>query len=158
MKVNIYTDGACKGNPGKGGYGIIMEWVGKPYVKEFSRGFRNTTNNRMELLAVIVALEQLKKDGLETDIYSDSKYVVDAVNKGWVFGWQKKGFQGKKNPDLWRRFLKVYKKHKVRFHWIKGHNEHPQNERCDALAVKAASSENLDIDEGFESSQSDGLF
>ena len=158
MKVNIYTDGACKGNPGKGGYGIIMEWVGKPYVKEFSRGFRKTTNNRMELLAVIVALEQLKKDGLETDIYSDSKYVVDAVNKGWVFGWQKKGFQGKKNPDLWRRFLKVYKKHKVRFHWIKGHNEHPQNERCDALAVKAASSENLDIDEGFESSQSTNLF
>ena len=158
MKVNIYTDGACKGNPGKGGYGIIMEWVGKPYIKEFSRGYRKTTNNRMELLAVIVALEQLKKDGLETDIYSDSKYVVDAVNKGWVFGWEKKGFQGKKNPDLWRRFLKVYKKHKVRFHWIKGHNEHRQNERCDALAVKAASSENLDIDEGFESSQSDGLF
>ena len=158
MKVNIYTDGACKGNPGRGGYGIIMEWVGKPYVKEFSRGFRKTTNNRMELLAVIVALEQLKKEGLETDIYSDSKYVVDAVNKGWVFGWQKKGFQGKKNPDLWRRFLKVYKKHKVRFHWIKGHNEHPQNERCDELAVKAASSENLDIDEAFESSQVTGLF
>lgn len=157
MKVNIYTDGACKGNPGRGGYGIIMEWVGKPYVKEFSRGFRKTTNNRMELLAVIVALEQLKKEGLETDIYSDSKYVVDAVNKGWVFGWQKKGFQGKKNPDLWRRFLKVYKKHKVRFHWIKGHNEHPQNERCDALAVQAASSEQLDIDEGFES-QAAGLF
>lgn len=153
MKVNIYTDGACKGNPGRGGYGIIMEWVGKPYVKEFSRGFRKTTNNRMELLAVIVALEQLKKEGLETDIYSDSKYVVDAVNKGWVFGWQKKGFQGKKNPDLWRRFLQVYKKHKVRFHWIKGHNEHPQNERCDALAVKAASSEELDIDEGFESQE-----
>lgn len=157
MKVNIYTDGACKGNPGRGGYGIIMEWVGKPYVKEFSRGFRKTTNNRMELLAVIVALEQLKKEGLETDIYSDSKYVVDAVNKGWVFGWQKKGFQGKKNPDLWRRFLQVYKKHKVRFHWIKGHNEHPQNERCDALAVKAASSEELDVDEGFESQEA-GLF
>ena len=158
MKVNIYTDGACKGNPGKGGYGIIMEWVGKPYVKEFSRGFRKTTNNRMELLAVIVALEQLKKDGLEIDIYSDSKYVVDAVSKGWVFGWQKKGFQGKKNPDLWRRFLKVYSKHKVRFHWIKGHNEHPQNERCDELAVNAASSEILYVDEGFESSESTGLF
>ncbi len=158
MKVNIYTDGACKGNPGKGGYGIIMEWVGKPYVKEFSRGFRKTTNNRMELLAVIVALEQLKKDGLEIDIYSDSKYVVDAVSKGWVFGWQQKGFQGKKNPDLWRRFLKVYRKHKVRFHWIKGHNEHPQNERCDELAVKAASSEILYVDEGFESSEPTGLF
>lgn len=158
MKVNIYTDGACKGNPGKGGYGIIMEWVGKPYVKEFSRGFRKTTNNRMELLAVIVALEQLKKEGLETDVFSDSKYVVDAVNKGWVFGWQKKGFKDKKNPDLWKRFLRVYRKHKVKFHWIKGHNDHPQNERCDELAVKAAASDKLDIDEGFESSQEKGLF
>jgi len=99
---------------------------------------------------VIVALEQLKKDGLEINVYSDSKYVVDAVSKGWVFGWQKKGFQGKKNPDLWRRFLQVFRKHKVRFHWIKGHNEHPQNERCDALAVKAAESETLFVDEGFE--------
>ncbi len=157
MKVRIYTDGACKGNPGKGGYGIIMEWVGKPYVKEFSQGFRKTTNNRMELLAVIVALEQLKKEGLEVEIFSDSKYVVDAVEKGWVFGWQKKGFQGKKNPDLWRRFLKVYRKHKVKFHWVKGHNDHAQNERCDALAVKAAESEVLYVDEGFESEQ-EGLF
>lgn len=157
MKVRIYTDGACKGNPGRGGYGIIMEWVGKPYVKEFSQGYKKTTNNRMELLAVIVALEQLKKEKLEVEIYSDSKYVVDAVEKGWVFGWQKKGFQGKKNPDLWRRFLKVYKKHEVSFHWVKGHNEHPQNERCDALAVKAAESDNLLPDEGFESQQ-EGLF
>jgi len=157
MKVDVYTDGACKGNPGRGGYGIIMEWVGKPYVKEFSRGFRKTTNNRMELLAVIVALEQLKKEGLEVNIYSDSKYVVDAVEKGWLFGWQKKGFKGKKNPDLWRRFLKVYRKHKIDFHWIKGHNEHPQNERCDALAVKAAESEPLYVDEGFES-QAEELF
>jgi ribonuclease HI len=157
MKVDVYTDGACKGNPGRGGYGIIMEWVGKPYVKEFSRGFRKTTNNRMELLAVIVALEQLKKEGLEVNIYSDSKYVVDAVEKGWLFGWQKKGFKGKKNPDLWRRFLKVYRKHKIVFHWIKGHNEHPQNERCDALAVKAAESEPLYVDEGFES-QAEELF
>lgn len=157
MKVNIYTDGACKGNPGRGGYGIIMEWVGKSYAKEFSRGFRKTTNNRMELLAVIVALELLKKEGLEIAVYSDSKYVVDAVEKGWVFGWQKKGFQGKKNPDLWRRFLKVYKKHDVKFHWIKGHNEHPQNERCDALAVKAADSDNLYVDEGFETQEA-GLF
>ena len=157
MKVDVYTDGACKGNPGRGGYGIIMEWVGKPYVKEFSRGFRKTTNNRMELLAVIVALEQLKKEGLEVNIYYDSKYVVDAVEKGWLFGWQKKGFKGKKNPDLWRRFLKVYRKHKIDFHWIKGHNEHPQNERCDALAVKAAESEPLYVDEGFES-QAEELF
>jgi len=111
----------------------------------------------MELLAVIVALELLKKEGLEIAVYSDSKYVVDAVDKGWVFGWQKKGFQGKKNPDLWRRFLKVYKKHNVKFHWIKGHNEHPQNERCDVLAVKAAASEELYVDEGFESQEA-GLF
>lgn len=150
MQVNVYTDGACSGNPGKGGYGIIMEWVGKPYVKEFSQGFRMTTNNRMELLAVIVALEQLKKDGIEVVIYSDSKYVVDAVEKGWVFGWVKKGFKDKKNPDLWKRFLKVYKKHKVKFHWIKGHNDHPQNERCDKLAVQAAKKEDLLIDDGFE--------
>jgi ribonuclease HI len=157
MKVDVYTDGACKGNPGRGGYGIIMEWVGKPYVKEFSRGFRKTTNNRMELLAVIVALEQLKKEGLEVNVYSDSKYVVDAVEKGWLFGWQKKGFKGKKNPDLWRRFLRAYRKHNVNFHWVKGHNEHPQNERCDALAVKAAETEPLYVDEGFES-EADELF
>lgn len=150
MQVNVYTDGACSGNPGKGGYGIIMEWVGKPYVKEFSQGYRMTTNNRMELLAVIVALEQLKKDGIEVEIYSDSKYVVDAVEKGWVFGWVKKGFKDKKNPDLWKRFLKVSKKHKIKFHWIKGHNDHPQNERCDKLAVQAAKKEDLLIDEGFE--------
>ena len=112
----------------------------------------------MELLAVIVALEQLKKEGLETDVFSDSKYVVDAVNKGWVFGWQKKGFKDKKNPDLWKRFLRVYRRHKVKFHWIKGHNDHPQNERCDELAVKAAASDKLDIDGGFESSQEKGLF
>ena len=153
MRVNVYTDGACSGNPGKGGYGIIMEWVGKPYKKEFSEGFRLTTNNRMELLAVIVAMEQLKKDGIEVLVYSDSKYVVDAVEKGWLFGWVKKGFKDKKNPDLWKRFLKVYKKHKVKFHWIKGHNDHPQNERCDQLAVAAAKKEQLLIDEGFEKNE-----
>jgi len=153
MKVNVYTDGACSGNPGKGGYGILMEWVGKPYVKEFSEGFRLTTNNRMELLAVIVALEQLKKEGLTVVVYSDSKYVVDSVEKKWVFNWVKKGFKDKKNADLWRRFLAVYKKHQVKFQWIKGHNEHPQNERCDQLAVKAAKKETLQVDEGFELSQ-----
>ena len=157
MKVNVYTDGACSGNPGKGGYGIIMEWVGKPYVKEFSQGFRKTTNNRMELLAVIIALEQLKKEGLEVVVYSDSKYVVDAVGKGWVFNWQKKGFKDKKNPDLWKRFLQVYRKHKVSFQWIKGHNQHPQNERCDRLAVEAYQKENLLVDAGFEKSDP-GLF
>ena len=155
MKVNVYTDGACSGNPGKGGYGIIMEWVGKPYKKEFSEGFRLTTNNRMELLAVIVALEQLKKDGISVVVFSDSKYVVDSVEKKWVFNWVRKGFKDKKNPDLWRRFLKVYKKHDVKFQWIKGHNEHPQNERCDQLAVKAAHQKSLQVDEGFESMKND---
>ena len=153
MKVHVYTDGACSGNPGKGGYGILMEWVGKPYVKEFSEGFRLTTNNRMELLAVIVALEQLKKEGLVVVVYSDSKYVVDSVEKKWVFNWVKKGFKDKKNADLWRRFLVVYKKHQVKFIWIKGHNDHAQNERCDQLAVKAAKKETLQVDEGFELSQ-----
>ena len=154
MQVNIFTDGACSGNPGKGGYGIIMEWVGKPYIKEFSEGFRMTTNNRMELLAVIVALEQLKKEGIEVIIYSDSKYVVDAVEKGWLFGWVKKGFKDKKNPDLWKRFLRVYRKHKVKFEWVKGHSDHPQNERCDKLAVQASKKKSLQIDEGFEKSDS----
>jgi len=149
--VNIYTDGACRGNPGKGGYGIVMEWVGKPYSKEFSQGYLKTTNNRMELLAVIVGLEQLKKEGLEVTVFSDSKYVVDSIEKGWVFNWRKKGFKGKKNTDLWKRFLQIYKKQRVKFHWIKGHNDHPQNERCDALAVAASHKKNLFVDEGYES-------
>lgn len=148
--VHIYTDGACSGNPGRGGYGIVMEWVGKPYHKEFSDGYQRTTNNRMELMAVIVALELLKKEGTEVIIFSDSKYVVDAVEKKWVFNWEKKGFAGKKNSDLWQRFLKVYRKHKVTFVWVKGHNNHKQNERCDELAVQAAQASFLKIDEGFE--------
>ena len=150
MKVNVYTDGACSGNPGKGGYGIIMEWVGKPYKKEFSEGYRLTTNNRMELLAVIVALEQLKKDGMQVLVFSDSKYVVDSVEKGWVFNWVKKGFKGKKNPDLWKRFLLIYHKHNVSFQWVKGHAGHPENERCDQLAVKAAESKKLKKDFWYE--------
>lgn len=150
-KVHIYTDGACSGNPGKGGYGIVMEWVGKPYKKEFSEGFRLTTNNRMELLAVIVALENLKTTDIEVTVFSDSKYVVEAVEKKWLFGWEQKGFKGKKNPDLWKRFLKVYREHTVQFIWIKGHNDHPQNERCDVLAVQASQKERLKIDEAFES-------
>ncbi len=149
-KVHIYTDGACSGNPGKGGYGIVMEWVGKPYTKEFAEGYRKTTNNRMELLAVIVALEKLKAENMEVTVFSDSKYVVDAVEKKWVFRWEKKGFQGKKNVDLWKRFLKVYRKHQVTFEWVKGHNNHPQNERCDQLAVKASKKETLLVDVGFE--------
>lgn len=148
--VHIYTDGAAKGNPGNGGYGVVMEWVGKPYKKEFYEGFRLTTNNRMELLAVIVGLEKLKVQGTKVLVISDSKYVVDAVEKKWVFGWEKKGFTGKKNPDLWMRFLKIYRKHQVDFKWIKGHNNHPQNERCDELAVMAALGDELSVDGYYE--------
>jgi len=148
--VHIYTDGACSGNPGKGGYGIVMEWVGKPYQKEFSAGYNLTTNNRMELLAVIVALENLKTNNLEVTIFSDSKYVVDAIEKKWVFGWEKKYFTGKKNSDLWIRFLKSYRKINPKFVWVKGHNNHPQNERCDVLAVTASQQKNLLTDVQFE--------
>ena len=149
-RVNIYTDGSSLGNPGPGGYGLIMEWVGKNVIKEFSKGFIKTTNNSMELLAVITGLELLKKDGFDVIIYSDSKYVVDAVKKKWLFDWKKNNFKKKKNIDLWKRFLFVYKKHKIKFEWIKGHNNHPQNERCDFLAVEAANSNKLFIDSGFK--------
>lgn len=149
-EVHIYTDGAAKGNPGPGGYGVVMEKVGSPYFKEFYEGFRYTTNNRMELLAVIVGLEKLRNPGTKVLVVSDSKYVVDAVQKNWVFGWEKKGFAGKKNPDLWKRFLKIYRQHTVDFQWIKGHNNHPQNERCDQLAVFAASQPKLSIDASYE--------
>ena len=149
-EVHIYTDGAAKGNPGPGGYGVVMELVGSPYKKEFFEGFRYTTNNRMELLAVIVGLEKLKNPNTTVLVTSDSKYVVDAVEKRWVFQWEKKGFAGKKNPDLWLRFLKIYRKHKVDFKWVKGHNSHPQNERCDELAVYASNLPNLNIDAFYE--------
>ena len=148
--VHIYNDGAAKGNPGRGGYGVVMELVGTPHKKEFYEGFRYTTNNRMELLAVIVGLEKLKNPNMKVLVVSDSKYVVDSVLKKWVFGWEKKGFTGKKNPDLWKRFLLVYKKHQVNFKWIKGHNNHPQNERCDELAVFASSQKELSIDVFYE--------
>ena len=148
-RVNIYTDGSSIGNPGPGGYGLIMEWVGKNLIKEFSKGFIETTNNRMELLAVIIGLELLKKDGFDVVVFSDSKYVVDAVKKKWLFEWEKNNFKKKKNVDLWKRFLVVYKKHNIKFEWIKGHNNHPQNERCDFLAVEAANSNKLFVDEGF---------
>jgi ribonuclease HI len=149
-QVHIYTDGAAKGNPGNGGYGVVMELVGTNYKKEFYEGFRHTTNNRMELLAVIVGLEKIKNPGTKVLVISDSKYVVDAVEKKWVFGWEKKGFQDKKNPDLWMRFLKIYRQHQVDFKWIKGHNNHPQNERCDELAVMASGLPNLSIDAFYE--------
>ncbi len=149
-EVHIYTDGAAKGNPGKGGYGVVMELVGTPHKKEFYEGFRLTTNNRMELLAVIVGLEQLKKPNMKVLVVSDSKYVVDSVVKKWVLGWEKKGFVDRKNSDLWKRFLKIYRKHQVDFKWIKGHNNHPQNERCDELAVMASLQKNVSIDSFYE--------
>ncbi len=149
MKINIYTDGAAKGNPGPGGYGVVL-MAGKHY-KELSAGYRLTTNNRMELLAVIVGLEALKKRHQEVTVYSDSKYVVDAVEKGWVFNWEKKSFKSKKNQDLWKRFLISFRVHQVRFKWIKGHAGHPQNEKCDQLAVAAAESTQLSIDKEYES-------
>ena len=149
-QVHIYTDGAAKGNPGNGGYGIVMELVGSNYKKEFYEGFRYTTNNRMELLAVIVGLEKITKPNMKVLVISDSKYVVDAVEKKWVFGWEKKGFKDKKNPDLWMRFLKIYRQHQVDFKWIKGHNNHPQNERCDELAVMASGLPNLSVDAFYE--------
>ncbi|MTI29787.1 ribonuclease HI, partial [Xanthovirga aplysinae] len=142
--ISMYTDGASKGNPGPGGYGTILEY--KEHRKELTQGYRLTTNNRMELLAVIVGLEALKKPGFNVTIYSDSKYVVDAVEKGWVFNWEKKSFSGKKNPDLWQRFLKVFRQHKVKFIWIKGHNGHPENERCDEMAVLSAEGTRLKVD------------
>ena len=149
-QIHIYTDGAAKGNPGNGGYGVVIEMVGTAYKKEFYEGFRHTTNNRMELLAVIVGLEKLKQPNMKVLVISDSKYVVDSVEKKWLFGWEKKNFVGKKNPDLWMRFLKVYRKHQVDFKWIKGHNNHPQNERCDELAVYASGLEKLSIDTFYE--------
>lgn len=147
----IYTDGAARGNPGPGGYGIIMKWG--EVQKEFSQGFRRTTNNRMELMAVIVALQQLKKEGLDITVYSDSSYVVDAVEKGWLYSWIKKGFKDKKNPDLWMHYYKLAQKHRVKFVWVKGHANNPYNNRCDQLATQAADSGNLLIDEGYEKMQ-----
>ncbi len=146
-KITIYTDGSSRGNPGPGGYGVVL--MSGKHRKELSEGYALTTNNRMELLAVIVALETLKQDNSDVIIYSDSQYVVDAIEKRWVFSWQKKGFQKKKNPDLWKRFLKIYPKHNVRMVWVKGHANIPENERCDYLAVQASHKANLLVDEGY---------
>lgn len=149
--IELYTDGASSGNPGPGGYGAILR-SGKHY-KELSEGYRKTTNNRMELLAVIVGLESIKKTGQEIMIYSDSKYIIDSVEKKWVFNWVKTGFKDKKNKDLWLRFLAVYKLHHIRFTWVKGHNGHPENERCDELAVQASKQKILKTDTYFESEE-----
>lgn len=152
MRVNIYTDGAASGNPGPGGYGIVME-AGR-HRKEMSEGFRRTTNNRMELMATIIAMRALKTSNVDLHIYSDSKYVVDSVTKGWVFGWEKKNFKGKKNADLWQQYLQVHRKFQPKLHWVKGHNNHPQNERCDELAVQAYKEGPLHVDSYFEKSES----
>jgi len=151
--ILLYTDGSSRGNPGPGGYGLILHLNNTQHFKELSQGFKLTTNNRMELMAVIVGLEALTKDGLRVLVVSDSKYVVDSISKGWVFGWEKKGFVGKKNPDLWKRFLKIYRKHDVKMQWIKGHNNHPMNERCDVLAVEASKQSKLLIDEWYEANE-----
>lgn len=148
IEITIYTDGSALNNPGKGGYGVVLQSGG--HYKEMSEGFRLTTNNRMELLAVIKGLEAIKQPGANVTIYSDSKYVVDSISKGWVFGWQKKGFKDKKNPDLWRRFLDIYPKHNIKMVWVKGHAAIPLNERCDVLATTAAARSGLPPDQGYE--------
>lgn len=145
--ITVYTDGSALGNPGPGGYGIVL--MSGRHRKEISQGYRLTTNNRMELLAVIVALESLRVPGSKVTIYTDSRYVADAVEKKWLFGWEKTGFKKKKNPDLWQRFLVAYRKHKVNFIWVKGHTNVPENEICDRLAVNAAKSSGLLDDEGY---------
>ena len=146
--ITIYTDGASRGNPGPGGFGAVL--ISGKHRKEISQGYRLTTNNRMELLSVIVALEALKTEGQHVTVYSDSQYVVYAVEKGWVFGWEKKNFAKKKNPDLWNRFLRAYRRHKVKFVWVRGHASNKENNHCDELAVAAALGSHLLIDEGYK--------
>ena len=157
MSIIIYTDGAAKGNPGNGGYGVVM--ISGPHRKEIKQGYRLTTNNRMELLAVIVGLENIKRHNSVVSVYSDSKYVVNSVEKGWVFNWEKKQFNKKKNPDLWKRFLTVFRQHKVSFIWVKGHSNNKENDRCDSLAV-SATEEALKVDSWYEENvvkKNDGL-
>lgn len=156
--IYLYTDGASSGNPGPGGYGAVLKCG--TLRKELSGGFRRTTNNRMELLAVIKGLEAIRWENADVELWSDSSYVVNAINKGWLAKWQKKGFAKVKNPDLWMRFLDVWKRHHVTFHWLKGHAGHPENERCDALAVDAGAGavsrgEILPADEGYENAEPD---
>ena len=150
-KVTLYTDGASSGNPGPGGYGVVL--MSGKHRKEIAQGFRKTTNNRMELLAVIIGLEALKIIPCRVNVYSDSKYVVDAVNKNWLFDWEKKDFKKKQNKDLWIRFLKAYRKHHVQLIWVKGHSNNIENNRCDHLAVQAAKAPELEIDEVYENQE-----
>lgn len=146
--IRIYTDGAALGNPGPGGFGVILEYGS--HRKELSNGFRLTTNNRMELLAVIEGLRAIKKEGVPITVYSDSKYVVESVEKGWLWTWERKNFKDKKNEDLWRIYIDLHHRFRPSFKWIKGHNDHPQNERCDELAVAAANGSDLQIDAVYE--------
>ena len=148
QQLVIYTDGAARGNPGPGGYGVVMQWG--TAMKELAQGYRLTTNNRMELLAVIEGLRQLTRDNLDVVIYSDSSYVVNAVEKGWLKGWLRTGFKGKKNADLWMQYAEIAKKHRIRFVWVKGHADNPYNNRCDQLATQAADGNNLISDIGYE--------
>jgi ribonuclease HI len=150
-EITVYTDGAAKGNPGPGGFGVVMIFGNKR--REISGGFRHTTNNRMELLAIIVALEAVKRPELKVKVYTDSKYVCDSVQKRWVWSWQKKGWKGKKNVDLWQRFLKIYAKVDVEMEWVKGHSGIKENERCDQLAVKASEGKNLKVDAYYEAAE-----
>ena len=152
-EITIYTDGAAKGNPGPGGYGVVLIY-GKHRLEK-SGGYRFTTNNRMELMAVIVGLEALKKTESKVVVHTDSKYVANAVEEGWLFKWESTSFKKKKNPDLWLRFLKVYRQHSVRFVWIKGHSNIAENERCDRLAAEAYSMPNLIEDTGYISELKD---
>lgn len=147
-KLLIYTDGSSRGNPGPGGYGAVLHWG--TIIKEISQGYKHTTNNRMELMAVIAALKLLTRDNLDVTIYSDSAYVVNSVEKGWVFGWAKKGFAGKKNADLWMEYLALHKKNHIKFIWVKGHADNKWNNRCDILATAAADGRNLLEDVGYE--------
>jgi len=151
----VYTDGSARGNPGPGGYGVILQW-GQAY-KEFSQGYRRTTNNRMELMAVIVALQQLTREGLNIAIYTDSQYVLNAVEKGWLNNWIKTGFKDKKNADLWMQYHRLAQKHRIKFYWVKGHADNPYNNRCDQLATQAADSGKWLVDEGYEAAAKGGL-
>jgi ribonuclease HI len=149
QSITIYTDGAARGNPGRGGYGTIM--MSGTHRKELAQGYRLTTNNRMELMAVIAGLGALKKTGFNITIYSDSQYIVKALNEGWLNKWIATNFAGgKKNKDLWVRFYNLYKQHHVKFVWVKGHAENAFNNRCDELATAAADGKDLLIDEGYE--------
>jgi ribonuclease HI len=149
--IRIYTDGAAQGNPGPGGYGVILKY--NDHYKELSQGYRLTTNNRMELLAVITGLEAIKKEGIPVTIYSDSEYVINAVEKGWLWTWEKNNFKKKANPDLWQQYIPLHKRYKPKFIWVRGHAGHAENERCDELAVQAARGFNLLVDSEYESNR-----